>query len=670
MISRGEHHGGGNPGAVNWGVMMWDGQETILYETYNDTVKPSVSIGTTAGEWHHVVATHDGATMQLYHDGQLAGATPTAGISLDENLPFIIGAQSRAGGPSDYFDGSLDDVGYFSAVLALEDIETIMNEGLAELAEGSSVAINPQPAVAETDVPRDPVLSWTPGEFAAAHNVYFSDNFDDVNNGAASALIADGITETTVAPGRLAFETTYYWRVDEVNAAPDYTVFEGGVWSFTVEPLAYPVEGVIATSNGSSDATAGPENTVNGSGLSANNEHSVAATDMWLATPSAEPLWIQYAFDRVYRLHEMLVWNYNVQFELVLGFGLKDVTVEYSENGTDWTVLGDVEFAQAPAASGYPHNTTIDFEGAAARYVRLSVNSGWGMLGQYGLSEVRFMFIPVLARKPQPDDGATDVSLDAVLSWRAGREAASHAVYLGTAPDALALADTVTDDSFTPAGLEFGTAYSWKIDEVNDAEMPGVWEGNLWTFSTLEFAVIEDFEGYDDEENRIYDTWLDGFVNGTGSTVGYFDAPFAERSIVNSGRQSMPLEYANGAAPFYSEAELDVGGADWTVAGADTLRLYVHGSPDNGPGILYVALEDSAGSVAVASHPDEAVLTSDTWQEWVIPFGDLAGINLSRVATLYIGVGDRDNPTAGGSGLILVDDIGYGTPLASGIAGN
>ncbi|MEJ2704078.1 MAG: hypothetical protein P8Z79_16710 [Sedimentisphaerales bacterium] len=28
IVSKGEHHGGGNPGAVNWGVMMYDGQET------------------------------------------------------------------------------------------------------------------------------------------------------------------------------------------------------------------------------------------------------------------------------------------------------------------------------------------------------------------------------------------------------------------------------------------------------------------------------------------------------------------------------------------------------------------------------------------------------------------------------------------------------------------
>ncbi len=58
IVSRGEHFGG-NPGAVNWGVMMYDAQATILYEVYNDTAKPSLSINTTTGEWHHVVATHD-----------------------------------------------------------------------------------------------------------------------------------------------------------------------------------------------------------------------------------------------------------------------------------------------------------------------------------------------------------------------------------------------------------------------------------------------------------------------------------------------------------------------------------------------------------------------------------------------------------------------------------
>ena len=124
-------------------------------------------------------------------------------------------------------------------------------------------------------------------------------------------------------------------------------------------------------------------------GLNAADEHSVETVDMWLATPVAEPLWIQYEFDGVYKLHEMLVWNYNVQFEPILGFGLKSVSVEYSENGTDWATLGDVEFAKATATTTYKANTTVSFGGVPARYVRLNVNSGWGMLSQFGLSEVR-----------------------------------------------------------------------------------------------------------------------------------------------------------------------------------------------------------------------------------------------------------------------------------------
>ena len=62
--------------------------------------------------------------------------------------------------------------------------------------------------------------------------------------------------------------------------------------------------------------------------------------------------------------------------------------------------------------------------------------------------------------------------------------------------------------------------------------------------------------------------------------------------------------------------------------------------------------------LAAAGHPEPPT----TWTEWRIPYTDLAGINLSRVAIMYIGLGDRDNPTAGGTGLIFIDDIGYGKP--------
>jgi hypothetical protein len=75
-----------------------------------------------------------------------------------------------------------------------------------------------------------------------------------------------------------------------------------------------------------------------------------------------------------------------------------------------------------------------------------------------------------------------------------------------------------------------------------------------------------------------------------------------------------------------------------------------------------VALEDTSGNVAVVTHPNPAAVAIAAWQEWLIPYSDLAGVNLSRVATIYIGIGDRDNPTAGATGMIFIDDIAYGHP--------
>jgi hypothetical protein len=139
-------------------------------------------------------------------------------------------------------------------------------------------------------------------------------------------------------------------------------------------------------------------------------------------------------------------------------------------------------------------------------------------------------------------------------------------------------AQAVTEHSYTPASLNFGTKYFWKVDEVGDA---GTYAGDVWSFTTQQYAAIDDFEAYtDDEGNRIYEFWTDGVTNSVfgGSTVGYMQAPFAEKTIKNSGGQSMPLSYDNAASPFLSEAELAFGTAqNWTTNGAESLVVYFRG---------------------------------------------------------------------------------------------
>jgi len=443
-------------------------------------------------------------------------------------------------------------------------------------------AVDPIPEDGAVDVPRDTALSWGPGPFAEAHNVYFGDNFDDVNNADTTntrdVLVSPGQTATTYDPeGLLEFNQTYYWRIDEVNAPPDSTVFKGDVWSFTTEPYAYPLANITATASSSNTTNMGPEKTTDGSGLNASDQHSVEPTDMWLSSATGpQPTWIQYEFDRTYILLEMWVWNSNQMLESLFGLGAKDVTVEYSEDGVSWTSLGDVEFAQATGSADYTHDTTVDMASAMAKYVRLTTNSNWGgLLPQYSLSEVRFFYIPVQAREPKPISGGKGVERDVVLDWREGREAASHEVSFSSDKDAVingtAPVDMATESRYEPGLLDFGQTYYWKVNEVNDAASPSSWEGDLWSFSTIEYFVVDNFEGYDTGDNQIWFAWHDGLGYGTAGTEPYFAGngtgaavgdettdSFTEEIIVHGGNQAMPLFYDNNQqGKFkYSEAEL------------------------------------------------------------------------------------------------------------------
>jgi hypothetical protein len=377
--------------------------------------------------------------------------------------------------------------------------------------ERSANAGNPVPADGATDVFHDTMLSWYTRGFTQIYDVYLGTVFDDVNAAGAGSelLVGPGLSNRMFITGRLEFGQTYFWRVDEVNAPPDNTVFKGDIWSFTVESFAYPIatESIIPTASSQSEGM-GPEKTIDGSGLGEYHLHSTSTTTMWLST-AGEPgaAWIQYEFDKIYKLHEMLVWNYNGDTISTL-FGLKKVTVEYSTDAVNWSQLTAVsEFAQATGSEGYATNTTVLFNGAAAKYVRITANSNWMddnvILSRYGLSEVRFMYIPVRARNPSPESGATDVSIEPILSWKSGREATEHEFYFstdrqavvdGTARqtavaminDGTALVVTETLNIYPCCFLEPGRTYYWKVNEVNEAEAISIWEGDVWEFTTAE----------------------------------------------------------------------------------------------------------------------------------------------------------------------------------------
>jgi hypothetical protein len=286
--------------------------------------------------------------------------------------------------------------------------------------ETLGTAAGPNPADGATDVPRDATLNWTPGPYPVAHDVYLGTTFADVNSASRAnskgVLASRGQADATFDPaGVFAHGRTYYWRIDEVNTTPDGAIYKGDVWSFTVEPYRYPITKVTATASTAQNGM-GPERTVDGSGLTG-DQHGNDPMTMWMST-GAGPNWIQYQFDKIYKLYDLKVWNSNEPVEAYVGFGAKKVTIEYSVDGTAWKALDNVpEFARANGLPGYAPNTTVSFGGMLAKYVRLTITATWGSTnGVTGLSEVRFSYIPVQARSPQPATGATGVSLDANLS--------------------------------------------------------------------------------------------------------------------------------------------------------------------------------------------------------------------------------------------------------------
>ncbi len=265
------------------------------------------------------------------------------------------------------------------------------------------------------------------------------------------------------------------------------------------------------------------------------------------------------------------------------------------------------------------------------------------------------------AYHPGPADGATDAAQSPQLTWLPGQTTIKHHVYFGASADAVGQGAAATDKgeladpNFKPGTLESLTTYYWRVDETIAGGT--VKTGPVWKFTTC--LSVDDFEAYTDEEgSRIYETWVDGWTNGTGSTAGNATAPFAEQKIVHGGKQALPLDYNNVKSPFYSEAEREFSPVqDWTANNADTLILYVQGKDDNAPGQVYVAVEDSSKKVGVVAYPDTALTATAKWTQWKIPLTSFTGVNLAKVKKLYLGVGDRAKPVAGGFGRIYIDDI-------------
>ncbi len=558
--------------------------------------------------WYHLAATYDGADVRIYVNGSLAAGPTNVGgpirwISAGSgNYPerFAIGVWLDPGYDL-WIDGAIDEVGYWDSILTEVEIKKLA---------GRTKASEPNPADGATHADTWVNLSWVPGVYAVTHDVYLGDNFDSVNNGTDGTFRGSQTSPYYVTglpgfayPDGLVPGTTYYWRVDEVNQADPNSPWKGDVWSFSIPPrTAYnpsPADGA----------------------------QFVAADVALTWTPGFGA-----------KLHHAY-------------FGTNLADVEAGAAGTDKGPVGVARLVPGKLESEKVYYWRVDEFDGASTYK----GSIWAFT------------TPGAAGNPQPANRAGDVQMTAKLSWMPATTATSHNVYFGTDKEAVKNATTTSpeykgnkargSESYDPGKLAWQSPYYWRVDAVYNT---GAVKGLVWSFTTADFLLVDNFEAYNDidppdsKSNRIFDKWIDGFATPTtnGALVGNSLPPYAERAFIHAGVQAMPLAYDNNLKT--SEATLTlVWPRDWTTEGVKKLSLWFRGDAANAAARMYVALNGTA----VVYHDNPAATQLIGWNEWVIDLQAFAGVNLTNINTITIGLGTKNSPAAGGTGKMYFDDI-------------
>jgi len=385
-------------------------------------------------------------------------------------------------------------------------------------------------------------------------------------------------------------------------------------------------------------------------------------------------------------------------------FGTSESEVADANTNTSGIYRGSGSVTGPDLDNRYSYTVPDTLELGKTYYWRIDeVNEGWTSgpvepVNDRWKGDVWSFRITGLAYNVYPSDGAVDIpALNLVLRWQAGTGAESHDVYLGTSESEVADANTNTSGIFKqnlplsdvdyPAGvLDVRKDYFWRIDEVNSITSTLV-KGDVWSFTTGVFLLVENFELYDDT-TALRGVWRDVWYTAGNNGAEIFietDPNF----LISRSEQSLKYTYTNFGigkpATYYgawAEAvatDLEIG-TDWTAGGVKAMVIYFMGDPCNGkdttwaidpggptPGHcvdqMYIALEDGSANEGVLKYDtahgyDMNDIKDDVWHEWNIVLQDFndAGVALTNVSKVYLGFGGpRIGQAADGAGM----DYGY-----------
>jgi len=242
------------------------------------------------------------------------------------------------------------------------------------------------------------------------------------------------------------------------------------------------------------------------------------------------------------------------------------------------------------------------------------------------------------ACNPFAVDGAERVGIEPSLYWSTGQRAQGHIVYFGSElADVSEQAQPVPQqpqdaNSYQPGLLRLGTRYFWRVDEVSSGDK--VATGEIWSFTTTERLVVDDFESYNGSDTRLEDSWI-----AEGWAYPYV---VTEDRPVYAGRQAMGFSYYHDedspAKLLYAFDQPQ----DWQRLGIQVLELAFYGDQNNSSqSQLFLSISDGHNEILVEYEQEPNALLYPTWHIWRCEVGNLQEVQLNHITQIAIGVRSR-----------------------------
>jgi hypothetical protein len=346
-------------------------------------------------------------------------------------------------------------------------------------------AFAPSPPNEAVDVETIVQLCWLPGFHGFEHDVFIGTSWEDVNN-----AVYDGFnpppeflattTEPNILVTDLAFNTTYYWRVDELDLSipipESYEYYKGYVWSFTTvggeAQCDYPADGAVITGE------------------------------------TTEYLGDNYIWTKLIFIPSATAVEHTGYFS----DNYDDVA-----NRIEDANLGHPPYATVPGweytfFAGNPHVPPADDTLVRGTKYYWTVDATDALGNTFAGDIWEFAVQGYKAFEPSPPNEAVDVETIVLLSWLPGFGVTEHDVYIGTSWDKVYNAvydpfnpppeflDTVLEPGILVTGLAHGVTYYWRVDELSGrCVLPllcgGVqYRGEVWSFTTEHRRIFVDVD--------------------------------------------------------------------------------------------------------------------------------------------------------------------------------